>query len=83
VIGFIAQKKLTENPAHIVMTPGVQLPEVKMQGGKDSFGQQYNTPDAVLGKNRSDIMIVGRGIIEAKDPVEAAKRYREAGERVK
>jgi uridine monophosphate synthetase len=74
VIGFIAQKKLSADPRWIYMTPGVQLAE-----GKDALGQQYVTPEKVIIENESDIIIVGRGILQAKDPLDAAKKYRAAG----
>jgi uridine monophosphate synthetase len=74
VIGFISQRKLSDNPAWIYMTPGVQLAE-----GKDSLGQQYITPQQAIIKNGSDIIIVGRGILGSNLPVNAAKEYREAG----
>ncbi len=74
VIGFIAQKKLSPEPRWIYMTPGVQLEE-----GKDSLGQQYTTPEKAIITHGTDIIIVGRGIIEAPDPLAAAKKYRAAG----
>jgi len=74
VIGFITMRQLIEDPCFINMTPGVQL----TQGG-DNLGQQYNTPENVIGKQKSDIIIVGRGIYKAEDPVAEAKKYREAG----
>lgn len=74
VIGFIAQHKLSPHPQWIHMTPGVQL-----SAGKDSLGQQYLTPEQVIIKNHSDIIIVGRGILNASDPIAEAKKYRKAG----
>lgn len=73
VIGFIGQQRLIDDPSFIVMTPGVQLEHVG-----DALGQQYNTPEQVIAQG-SDIIIVGRGIYEAVDTRDAAKRYREAG----
>ena len=77
VIGFITMKKLLDDPCFINMTPGVKLAE-----GGDSMGQQYNTPENVIAKNGSDIIIVGRGIYEAQDPVADAKKSRDAGWKV-
>jgi len=74
VMGFIAQKKLSSDPKWIYMTPGVQLAT-----GKDSLGQQYITPQKALIDNGSDIIIVGRGILQAQDPLAEAKKYRQAG----
>eukprot|EP01027_Heterolobosea_sp_BB2_P023933 GEZU01036003.1.p1 GENE.GEZU01036003.1~~GEZU01036003.1.p1 ORF type:complete len:497 (-),score=161.54 GEZU01036003.1:38-1306(-) len=82
VIGFISMRNLfssnnsaTESDdAFIHMTPGVQL------GQKgDALGQQYNTPEDVIGRLGSDVIIVGRGIYTAKDIPAEAERYREAG----
>ncbi len=74
VIGFISMRQLSNYPSFIYMTPGVQLIE-----GGDKFGQQYTTPDYVIGKQKSDVIIVGRGIYEAPDPLVEAKKYRGAG----
>ena len=74
VIGFICTSRVTENPVFIHMTPGV-----KLQAGVDTLGQQYLTPEEVITNRGSDMIIVGRGIYAAADPVEEAKTYQEAG----
>lgn len=74
VIGFISIRKLSANPAMIHMTPGVNLAE-----GGDTLGQQYLTPEKVIGELGSDVIIVGRGITGAKDPLHEAEKYRQAG----
>ena len=73
VIGFISRRKLSSDPTLINMTPGVNL-DVK----GDAIGQQYLTPNKVIGENGSDIIIVGRGIYRAENQAEAAKKYRDA-----
>jgi orotidine-5'-phosphate decarboxylase len=74
VLGFIAQKKIANDPWWLYMTPGVQLTE-----GKDTLGQHYVTPARAIQENESDIIIVGRGILQAKDPLVETKKYRQAG----
>jgi orotidine 5'-phosphate decarboxylase subfamily 1 len=73
VIGFISLRKLSDNPAFIHMTPGVQLSQ-----GTDALGQQYQTPESVI-RAGSDVIIVGRGIYGAKNPQSEAELYRKAG----
>lgn len=73
VMGFISQRKISNNPCHIHMTPGIQM------GKKgDALGQQYQTPDNAISKG-SDIIIVGRGIYESDNPAKEAQMYRKAG----
>ncbi|KAL7269756.1 orotidine 5'-phosphate decarboxylase [Rhizina undulata] len=77
VAGFIAMgavPKGGESEDFIVMTPGVDL-----ERPGDALGQQYKTPDYVVRQRGSDVIIVGRGIIKAEDPVEEAEKYRKAG----
>ena len=81
VIGYISVRPSEWSPASgagtgpmIHMTPGVQLAV-----GGDDLGQQYNTPDSVIGRFGSDVIIVGRGVYRAEDPAAAAKQYRAAG----
>jgi orotidine 5'-phosphate decarboxylase subfamily 1 len=74
VIGFITTKKMLPDPVFISFTPGV-----KLENGVDALGQQYLTPEKVIMENNSDIIIVGRGIYEAADPISEAKKYQSAG----
>ncbi|KAF4975061.1 hypothetical protein FZEAL_8107 [Fusarium zealandicum] len=84
VLGFVSQECLNSQPddAFIHMTPGCQLPpegEDENSAIKgDGKGQQYNTPQKIIGIAGADIAIVGRGIIKAGDPEEEAERYRSA-----
>jgi orotidine 5'-phosphate decarboxylase subfamily 1 len=74
VMGFIAQRRLTDEQDFIYMTPGVNF---QVEG--DNLGQQYNDPTTVIKDNGSDIIIVGRAIIKANDPAMIAKEFRQAG----
>jgi uridine monophosphate synthetase len=74
VIGVICREKLSDNPGLLHFTPGVQMAE-----GGDAFGQQYLTPDKVINELGCDIIIVGRGILQAQDPLKEAQRYKKAG----
>jgi len=74
VIGFISTKKLTDDPKYLHITPGVKLAE-----GGDDLMQQYNTPEKVIKEKGNDIIVVGRGIYQADDPLAEAKKYHEAG----
>lgn len=74
----------------LIMTPGVKLanpPQFpfskggspdQVEGQGDSLGQTYNTPEKAI-SNGADVIIVGRGIIQADDPVAEAEKYRVAG----
>ncbi|XP_059822546.1 uridine 5'-monophosphate synthase [Hypanus sabinus] len=74
VIGFISSSNISSRLEFVHMTPGVQ-----MQVGADHLGQQYLSPEEVINKRGSDVIIVGRGILSAKDRAEAARMYKKAG----
>ncbi|KAF5659709.1 oleate activated transcription factor 3 [Fusarium circinatum] len=84
VMGFVSQECLNTEPEDdfIHMTPGCQLPPEGADENEaikgDGKGQQYNTPQKIIGIAGADIAIVGRGIIKASDPEEEAERYRSA-----
>lgn len=73
VMGFIARRQLTENPGLLHLTPGVQWHHTG-----DGLGQHYIVPEQAIQENRTDIIIVGRGIYQASDPLLEAMRYRKA-----
>lgn len=72
VIGFISQDRLY--PGFIHMTPGVNLTR-----SSDDKGQNYRSPRYLIGENLTDILIVGRGIHCAKDPIAEVKKYQNEG----
>lgn len=74
VFGFIAQKKLSEQPQWIYLTPGVQW-----ANSGDTLGQQYVTPEQAIQDHLTDVIIVGRGILQAKNRLTEAKKYRASG----
>ena len=82
VLGFIAQRSLNEDvdDNFITLTPGVSLPPESASDPEqvrgDGLGQQYNAPRRVVQERGSDIIIVGRGILNAKDRKMEAERYR-------
>lgn len=71
VIGFIARRKLSEDPRFIHFTPGVSF-----ESKGDSLGQRYLTPKEAIGRAFSDIVIVGRGIISSDNPSLTAEQYK-------
>ncbi|KAK4188823.1 OMPdecase-domain-containing protein [Podospora australis] len=74
VMGYVAQQSLNQTPDDnfIHMTPGCKLPppdeEENGHVEGDGLGQQYNTPAKLINILGTDIIIVGRGIIQAGDP---------------
>ncbi|MCJ1475521.1 orotidine 5'-phosphate decarboxylase [Lambiella insularis] len=84
VVGFISQRTLNESKkdTFLSFTPGVSLSSseeaVPNSIKGDGLGQQYRTPAKVVAEDGCDIIIVGRGIIGAKDRAKEAERYRSA-----
>ncbi|MCC2591133.1 orotidine-5'-phosphate decarboxylase [Chryseobacterium sp. MFBS3-17] len=72
VIGGVSQHEVPEEL--LLFTPGVNLADAG-----DGKGQQYNTPEHVFSKIKTDFMIVGRGIYKADNPETAALNYKIAG----
>lgn len=73
ITGFIARGAFSGSANFLIITPGV-----KLLAGTDSQGQQYLTPDTAIASG-SDLIIVGRGIIQATDPILEAQKYQHAG----
>ncbi|XP_034642194.1 uridine 5'-monophosphate synthase [Trachemys scripta elegans] len=73
VFGFISGSRVSNKPEFLHLTPGVQ-----MQAGGDNLGQKYLSPQEVISKRGSDVIIVGRGILSASNHLEEAEMYRKA-----
>uniref|UniRef100_A0A8D0BZL7 Uridine 5'-monophosphate synthase n=1 Tax=Salvator merianae TaxID=96440 RepID=A0A8D0BZL7_SALMN len=71
VFGFISSSRIVEKPEFLHLTPGVQ-----MHVGGDNLGQKYLSPQEVICKRGSDIIIVGRGILSASNRLDEAEAYR-------
>ncbi|MFH0833970.1 MAG: orotidine-5'-phosphate decarboxylase [Patescibacteria group bacterium] len=82
VVGFIGSSDRPEILQKIRAAAGAELmilvPGIKLSSESDGLGQTYNTPEKAI-QNGADIIIVGRGIYEAADPVAEAEKYRAAG----
>ena len=79
-MGFVAQRSLNSTPkdGFLTFTPGVNLPPDGEEGGKrgDGLGQNWRSPRDVVGGDGADVIIVGRGVLGAKDRRAEAERYR-------
>lgn len=71
VIGFVALEKISIDPTWIHFTPGIHQANTS-----DATGQQYVSPEEAILTRGTDVIIVGRGIYQADDPVSAARAYR-------
>ena len=73
VMGIVCQNRDHADDGIVYMTPGVHLD--CQTDGKD---QKYRDCETAIVKQNCDVVIVGRGISEAKCVIDAAKRYRNA-----
>ncbi len=74
VMGFICQQRLVEDPRFIHFTPGINLVKTG-----DRLGQHYTSPEEAILTKGTDVIIVGRGILEADNPLEEAQKYQKIG----
>ncbi|KAG5518269.1 hypothetical protein PMAC_003065 [Pneumocystis sp. 'macacae'] len=73
VAGFVAQERRALADDYVWMMPGVGW------GGAapDRYGQHYCTPAEAVAERGADVVIVGRGIRDARDLEEETQRFRE------
>ncbi|KAF7259484.1 hypothetical protein EG68_03149 [Paragonimus skrjabini miyazakii] len=79
--GWVCQNPLPGSSELIASNPSLfyWVPGVRVDATGDDLGQKYNSPDQVLVRFGTNvILIVGRGITEASDPIAAAELYRQA-----
>lgn len=74
VIGFIGKRRITEEPAFIHFSAGVNLKEAHTHSGLRTL-----TPKQAIQDLQNDVIIVGRGILQAQDRKKEAELYRAAG----
>ena len=75
--GAVVLEIIADCPCSLPSSP--MFPCVSLHPPGDSLGQQYTTPEEVIYSKGSDVIIVGRGVLEASDRLEAAESYRKSG----
>lgn len=90
VVGFVSQQTLNSAPrdAFVTFTPGVNFPpdcaqcseaeDHKAASRGDGLGQRWRSPREVVLKEGADVIIVGRGVLNARNRAKEAERYRRA-----
>ena len=78
VVGFVANRPIRDQTRgqhddFLIFTPGVNF-----SSREDTLAQRYRTPHEAISRG-SDVIIVGRGIYEAHDPIASAKQYQMEG----
>ena len=74
VVGLICQEGNDKPSSFLCVTPGVRI-----DTDSDNSLQTYSNPDRVMREKGTDLLVVGRGILQADDRVEAAKLYSRIG----
>lgn len=73
VAGVVCQNKdVVKNCGLLQLTPGCNIDTTS-----DDLGQQYESPEYVIKEKGADIVVVGRGILCAKDLRSTAEKYRD------
>lgn len=73
VVGVVCQtRELLTSPGLVQLTPGVRL-----SATGDGLGQQYVDPRAAVIDKGADLVVVGRGVLEAPDRAAEANKYRQ------
>ncbi|MBF5050989.1 Orotidine 5'-phosphate decarboxylase [Candidatus Clavichlamydia salmonicola] len=74
VCGFICSRRLSFLPGVIHVTPGIHRCTVG-----DAEFQSYITPSMAIKQKQTDIILVGKGIYAATDPLKEVMYYRKEG----
>ena len=75
VVGLICQNGCDKPDSLLCLTPGIRIGDVH----GDSLAQTYIDPNIAVRERGTDLLIVGRGILQAPDRIEAAKLYNRVG----
>ena len=71
ILGVITQKNEINDPKVLYFTPGVNT-----NCKTDQNDQNYRSPEDAIKRDNCDIIIVGRGISHADDPIKTAILYK-------
>ncbi|KAI6658997.1 Uridine 5'-monophosphate synthase [Oopsacas minuta] len=74
VVGLICQDGRNKPSSLLCLTPGVRI-----DAHSDNLMQTYTNPDQAVRENAADLLVVGRGILQAPDRIAAAKQYSSIG----
>ncbi|KAI4256591.1 MAG: hypothetical protein LQ352_002031 [Teloschistes flavicans] len=78
VLGFVAQHNITQRDKgdeFLVFVPGVSFADEDGKASGDGKGQRWREPYEVV-QQGADVVIVGRGVLNARDRGKEAERYR-------